>query len=134
MIKSSPGRAFLPILVLFLVSTLLVVVMRSLLIGWNTDYRVLLAGNTLLFVVTAISFYLYSKSLQNSNPHAFVRIMYVSLLVKLFVVAAATILYIRLAGPPNKSGILGSFAFYFLYTFLEVKILTKLLRKPAAHA
>ncbi len=124
------GRAFLPILLLFILSGLFIVLARPLLEGWNADHRVLLVGDGLLFAVTAISYYLYTKALRNSNTHAFLRTMYSSLLVKMFVCLIATFIYASIAGRAvNKNGVLGCFILYIFYTFLEVKTLMQLTKK-----
>jgi len=124
------GRPFLPILAVFVVSSLFIVVARPVLAEGKFDYCVLLAGNILLFGVTAISFYLYSKALRNNNPHAFVRMMYSSLLVKMFACLLATLIYAWLAGRQvNRNGIFGCFGLYLLYTWLEVRVLMQLSKK-----
>jgi hypothetical protein len=93
----------------------------------DTDYRVLLTGNLLLFGVTAVSFFLYIKGLRNQNMHAFVRVMYGSLLVKFFVCLVAVLIYAMVArAAVNRNGILGCFILYVLYTFLEVRTLLRL--------
>ncbi|GGA91406.1 hypothetical protein [Puia dinghuensis] len=126
------SRPFLPILIVFIVSTLFIVLARPLLAEGRFDFRVLLAGNILLFGVTVISFYLYTSALRNNNVHAFVRTMYGSLLVKLFACLLATLVYGWIAGRGvNKNGIFGCFGLYMLYTWLEVRILVQLNRKPA---
>ena len=128
------NRPFLPILVVFVVSSLFFFFSRPLLAAGKMDYRVLLVGNILLFGVTAISYSLYVKALRNNNPHAFVRMMYGSLLVKMFVCLLAVLLYAYFVGRlVNRNGIFGCFALYLLYTWLEVRILTQLSRKsPSA--
>src|SRR5580658_4793374 len=86
-------KAFLPIFVFFLIVCLLIVSLPSVLHEWNTDHRVLLGGNELLFFVTAVSYWLHVRSLRNSNPHVFVRMVYGSLLVKMLVCCVAVVLY-----------------------------------------
>jgi hypothetical protein len=128
------GRPFRPILICFFAVSLLIVAARPLLVGWNTDFKVLLAGNGVLFLVTGISFYLYTKALQNSNVQVFIRMVYGSLLVKMLVCLLATLLYVLLAGPPNRNAIIGCFIWYILYTYLEVRILTQLNKKAPKNA
>jgi hypothetical protein len=134
--NKAPGRAFLPIALIFIVSTLLIVVGRSWLGDWDMDFRVLLIGNGILFLATGISFFLYSKALRNQNIQAFLRMVYSSLLIKMVFCIAATLLYLFLAGPEvNKHAILGCFGLYMVYTFLEVKVLMKLTKKaPSQNA
>ena len=124
------NKSFLPIGVVFVVFSLFIAVARPLLAGKGIDYRVLLGGNILLFGVTAASFYLYTKALRNSNPHAFVRMMYGSLLVKMFACLLATLIYAWAVGPAvSRNAIFGCFGLYIVYTWLEVKILMQLSKK-----
>jgi ABC-type polysaccharide transport system permease subunit len=129
------GRPFLPILIVFLVITLLIWAGQTVLAGWKTDYRVLLGGNGILLFVTGVSFYLYTRGLRNkANAYSFVRMMYGSLIVKMLVCLVAVLAYLLTPGPPNKNGMLGCFILYILYTYLEVKILTQLSRKSPKDA
>ena len=128
------GRAFLPIFVVFLVFCLLFISVPSLLQGWNTDSKVLLAGNEVLFFVTAISYWLHIKSLRNPNPHVFVRMVYSSLLVKMLVCLVAVLIYAKLTPVVNRNAIIGSFILYIVYTFMEVRILTQLTKKLPKNA
>ena len=125
------GRSFLPILLVFILAGLFIWLGHNVLAGWNADFRVLLVGNGILFLVTGISFGLYTKALHNSNVHAFLRVMYGSLLIKMLVCLLATFIYASVAGRAvNRNGVIGCFVLYILYTFLEVKILTKMTKKP----
>jgi hypothetical protein len=120
----SPGRSFLPMLILFVLTSLLIVVLKQKLAEWNMDANVLLAGNGILFVATIISFLLYIKALRNPNVQVFLRMLYGSLLVKMVFCLTATLLYVFLAGKAvSKFAVIGCFVLYLLYTFTEVKIL-----------
>ena len=132
--KKSYGRAFLPILAIFLVFTGGILFGAPVLRGWNTDGRVLLIGNELLFALTAISYFLHLKSLRNDNAYFFVRMAYGSLLVKMLACLLAVFLYGLLANTINKGAIFGCFILYVVYTFLEVRTLIRFLKKPPRHA
>ena len=126
------GRSFLPILLIFILAGLFIWLGHNVLAGWNADFRVLLVGNGILFLVTGISFGLYAKALHNANVHAFLRVMYGSLLVKMLVCLLATFIYAFVAGKGvNRNGVIGCFVLYILYTFFEVKILMNMTRKPS---
>ncbi len=124
------GRAVVPVLVLFVLSSVFVGIGRSLLAGWGVDYRVLLVGGGLLFLVTLVSFSLYSKALRNANVQVFLRMMYSSVLVKMFVCLLAVFIYAMIAQRAvNRNGILGCFILYIVYTVLEVRVLMQLSKK-----
>jgi hypothetical protein len=123
---------FRPILLIFIGLSIVFFAASSALMARGIDYRVLLTGNLLLFLVTAVSFFLYIRGLRNQNMHAFVRVMYGSLLVKFFVCLVAVLIYAMIARiAVNRNGILGCFILYVLYTFLEVRILLQKSKKNA---
>ncbi len=122
-------KAFLPVFVVFLIISLLIISLPSVLQEWNIDHRVLLGGNEILFIVTVISYWLHIRSLRSSNPHVFVRMVYGSLLVKMMVCFVAVLLYAWRNPVVNRNAIVGSFVLYIIYTFLEVRILTQLTKK-----
>ena len=133
--NKASGRPILPIVVIFIVSSLFFIGARQWLAAKNMDYIVLLSGNGILFLATALSFYLYKKALNNANVQVFLRMLYTSLLIKMVSCLAATLLYIYLAGGAvSKYSIIGCFGLYILYTYVEVKVLTRLIRKLPKNA
>jgi hypothetical protein len=133
--NKTTGRPFLPIALTFLLSSLFIWIGRMWLAEKQIDYRVLLAGNGVLFLATAISFYLYSRALRNANVQAFLRMVYGSLIIKMIFVISATLLYLFLSGGAvSKYAIIGCFGLYILYTFLEVKVLMQLSKRGSTNA
>ena len=96
---------------------------------WDADRDVLIIGNVLLFVVTSISFFLARRGMQQSNPHAFVRYVYGSIMIKLFICMIAAFIYISIYKKNlNKPALFICMALYLVYTFMEVGVLMKMLR------
>ena len=125
-------RPFLPVLILFILLNGFFVTGKSFLEKWGVDQSVLIIGNLLLFIVTAISFFLTKRGLKSPNPHAFVRSVYSSFIMKFFVFAIAAFIYIQVTkSAVNKSALFTCMFLYLVYTFLEVSVLTKMLRKKA---
>ena len=123
-------RAYQPILLIFIVLEAAFLLLAALLLVWGIDYRVLMTGNVLLFVVTTISFVLYIKGLRNQNPHVFVRVMIGSMLVKFFVCLVAVMIYGMIArAAVNRNGVLGCFVLYVIYTYLEVRMLLRMTKR-----
>lgn len=91
------------------------------------DPMVVASANTLLFLICTYSIYTQSKSVQNQNPHAMVRGVMGSVVLKLFVLGTAAFLYLYNAGESaGINGIFVSMGLYILYTWLEVKIAMKI--------
>lgn len=127
--RNNAGRAFLPIIILFLVLNGFFIAGKTMLLRWNADQNVLIIGNLLLFGITLLSFFMARKGLRNTNPHAFVRSVYGGIMIKLFICIIAAFIYIASFGKGlNKPALFTCMGLYLVYTFLEVSILTKLLK------
>lgn len=125
-------RGFLPIVILFIVLNTFFIAGRSMLDRWGASQDVLIWGNLLLFVLTYISFVIAQKGLKASNPHAFVRSVYGSIMLKLFVSLIAAFIYIFLTRKAlNKPAFFTLMGLYLVYTFIEVSTLTKMLKQRA---
>lgn len=93
--------------------------------GW-----VVLAANVIIFFATAYSFWFTERSLRSTNPNASVRSLYVSFMIKFFVIAIAAFIYIMVEKKNvNKPAIFIAMGLYLVYTFLEVSSLQKLLKQ-----
>jgi len=120
-------KAFLPITIIFLLTSAFFVLGRSLLAKWNVDADILIAGNILLVILTAFSFYQHTRALKNKNIHAFLRALKGSMLIKMAVCGVAALIYIVSSGKEvNSGGVLGFMGLYFLYTLTEASIAMKL--------
>lgn len=123
-------KPFLPVIILFLCLTAFFIVGRNLLDRWAVAQEVLLGGNALLFLITLVSYLLAVRGLHHTNPHAFVRAVYGSILLKLFACMIAAFIYIAIYRQGlNKPALFTCMALYLVYTFSEVSILTKLLKQ-----
>ena len=101
-----------------------------MLVKWNADQSVMIIGNILVFATVLLSFFLLNKAIYSSNPQAFVRAMYGSFIIKFFVLALAAFIYIMVAGKNvNKAGLFTCIGLYFIYTFIEISVLLKLLKQ-----
>lgn len=134
MIVQSKFREFAPIVLLFIILNAMAISMRSKWVGWNINQDVVIAGNLLLFAITFISYLIAKKGLQNKNPHAFIRSVYISIMLKMFLCIIAAFIYISINKTElNKPALFICMGLYLVYTFLEVSILTRILRhKPNA--
>jgi hypothetical protein len=94
------------------------------------DNDVLILGNLFLFAITVVSFFIAKKGLNDKNPHAFMRSINGSIMVKMFLTIIAAGIYIAIYKKGlNKGGLFICMGLYLVYTFLEVSILTRMLRQ-----
>jgi Ca2+/Na+ antiporter len=120
----------LPLTLFFVILNALLIAGRSLFTRLEADREVLIIGNVVLFLVSLASFYLGKKGLTNSNPHAFVRSIYTGMILKLFACAIAVFIYAATVDTGvNKPSLFILMGFYVVYTFIEVSLLTRMLRQ-----
>lgn len=125
-------KLFLPLLVLMLLVNTLAVLLSSSLQQKQIDGLVVICANTLLFVICASSLYMQLKSLNNANPHAMVRGVMGSVVLKLFVLGTAAFIYLYAAGESKSvNALFISMGLYIVYTWLEVRIAMRL--NPPKH-
>lgn len=123
-------KGALPLILLGLGLDALFLGTRSWQEAHGIDWVTLLCGNTLLFLVSLISYVLALRGLKNPNAYAFVRSVYASILLKLFVCMIAAFIYISTHRQQvNKPALFSCMGLYLVYTFLEVAALMKRLRK-----
>lgn len=116
--------------IVFVLLNVLLVTGKNLLESWNVDTVVLATGNLLVFVIVLVSYFLLRKAIYSSNPQVFVRAMYGSFMIKFFVLAIGAFIYIQVAGKNvNKQALFINMGLYFVYTFIEISALMKLLKQ-----
>lgn len=122
-------QKLLPVIVLFVILTVLIFVSASWLTQQGFDPLTLLCGNVFLFLLSVISFMFLQKAVGASSPQVFVRYFYISFTIKFFLVAIAALIYGRLASHINRASIIACMALYIVYTFIEMRILLKASKK-----
>ncbi|HWJ93070.1 MAG TPA: hypothetical protein VNR87_18280 [Flavisolibacter sp.] len=123
-------EGFLPLILFFVALNLFFIPGKPILEKWKADQNVLIIGNVLLFLLSMVSFLLAKKGMNNPNPHAFVRSVYVSVMVKLFVCMIAAFVYISMYKKDlNKPALFICMGLYLVYTFMEVSALMKMLKQ-----
>lgn len=123
-------KRLLPLTLMFIVLTALLLIFRSTLeeAGFNTGF--VLIANAILFVLSTIAFRIQMRYIKSPNPHAFVRSVYSSVVMKMLLILAALFIFIvAMNGEINKQAIFVTMGIYVLYSSLEVFQLMKLVRK-----
>jgi len=127
MIKENRLKPILPIIILFVVLNGFFVVGKNTLTKWGVDQSVLILGNVVLFLATLLSCWFSVRGFKSQNPHAVVRSVYGSFMVKFFICIIAAFAYIMYAKKNlNKPALFTCMGLYLVYTFIEVSVLTKL--------
>lgn len=123
-------KPWLPFILLFIILNCFFIIGKSWLIKKGVDHEVLIGGNLVLFLATALSFFIYQRSMRSANPHASVRGMYGSFMIKFFVCLIAAFIYMMIAkNNVNKPALIICMGLYIVYTVIEVSALQKLLKQ-----
>lgn len=123
-------KNYMPLLLLFVCLMAIVFIFRAALQAAGFDISLLYIANLILFALSFLGFLLQLRGLRSANNNAFIRGVYGSLLVKIFIVLIAVFAYVFLThGKINKPSLFTSMALYIVYTCVEVAQLMKIARK-----
>ena len=121
---------YLPLFIVFVVVFILVLVFKDYLISKDINTSFVLGANFVLFTLSVAGLFIQSKGAGSANLNAFLRGIYTSLLMKMFLIVGAIIIYITImGGEVNKGAIFISMALYIVFTGIEVKQIMKLVRR-----
>jgi len=119
--SANAGYSRFSLAIIFVVISCALFLSRGFLDSHGIATTVLLAGNTILFMVTIASQWLYQRALAHPKTTGFLKNTYGSILLRLFVCMIAIIAYMLSAGKDvNKPAIGGCVFLYFLYTLVEM--------------
>ena len=125
-------KKFIPVVLLFVLITAMIFILKSFLKSNGFNINFLLTGNLILFVLSISGFLIQMRGLRSANINAFMRGIYSSLLLKMFIIVIAVLIYVFInGGNVNKPSLFTCMALYFLYTAVEVKQLMKIARKKS---
>ena len=131
--NSTITKKFIPVILLFVVINIVIFVFKHSLVDYGFDIPFLLVANVVLFLLSLFGFYIQTRGVRSANLNAFVRGLYSSLLLKMFVIVGAIFIYIYvMEGQVNKPSLFTSMAIYLIYTSIEVIQLMKIARKNNA--
>ncbi len=120
------NKVFLPVMLLFIFLNSFFLIFKNFLENFGFDREMLMVSNLILFTVSAIAFFLQKRGLKATNPHAFVRSVYLSMIIKLAICMIGVFVYISYVGNNiNKPSLFVSMGLYFVYTTIEVIALMK---------
>jgi hypothetical protein len=118
-----------PLLIMFLLLTGILLAFQNKLKNKNVNIDVVLIANILLFGVGMVNLWFQLKSLRNPNlsSGAVIRGLMAGTFLKLFVLAAAAMIYLVAAGEGRSvNAIFVAMGLYILYTWIEVRISLRL--------
>ena len=124
------GKIIAPVIIIFVVVTILILALRGFLTARGFDTNVLLGANTLFFLMGMLVFSLQKRALRNPNPNVFVRSVISGMMIKMFACVIAVLAYVMLTGSGyNKRAVFLSLFIYLLYLAAEVAAIMQLNKK-----
>jgi FtsH-binding integral membrane protein len=127
------NNSLVPLVILFLGLSLLFFLVHVFLPESPVDYRVLMVGNLLLFLVGIVSSRMNIRAMKHQHTQGFLRLVYSAFIFKFFVLAIAAFIYIAVVKKMvNKPALFGCLGLYFVYTFFEMRSVMKMSKKPNA--
>ncbi|MFN8245128.1 MAG: hypothetical protein U0T56_01925 [Ferruginibacter sp.] len=128
-----PGKIAIPLFILYFLISALTYVFWKQMDRNHIDVAVVRLANTILLLISLGSLFLQMKAMKNPNPHAFVRGVMTSLILKMLVCVAAVFIYHATSGDAfNKRAVFISLFLYLAYLAVEGSVLTKLNRNKDA--
>lgn len=129
MVRRNSSKIFFPVVIFFILLNAIFIAGKNFFDDKGFDRDVLIIGNLLLFIITILSLFMGKRGLNNPNPHAFVRSVYGSIMIKLFLCIIVALIYIAIYQKQlNKPALFTCMGLYLVYTFMEVSILMKMLK------
>lgn len=126
----SPSRKTLPLAVVCIAVIMLTMIFKNKLVHYGLNVGFLNIANVVIFFLTYFSFLIQLKGVSSKNAHAFVRGLYASLMLKMFVIIGGLFVYIYgFGGSVNVPALFVAMVLYLVYTSIEVKQLMKIARK-----
>jgi hypothetical protein len=120
-------KKLMPLFIVFIIVNCVALAFNQQLQKIQINADVVIGANCILFFVNCISIALHKKAADSKNPNAIVRSMMMASLLKFMIVAFAVLIYIFIAKEKrNAYGVFCGMGLYVIYTFLEVKIASKI--------
>jgi hypothetical protein len=120
----------IPVVAVFILINALVFIFKTFLQNQGFGIKFLLLANLILFCLSLLGFFIQMRGVRSVNINAFIRSVYVSLLIKIFIIIIALGIYLFITrGKVNKPSLFTAMALYILYTSIEVKQLMKISRR-----
>lgn len=125
---------YLPLLIFFIVTSIAFFLLRGILVANGFDASVLLLINLYLFVLSIISLHLHVKGFLDPRTQVFLRSVYGTMMIKMFLTVIAVLIYALVAGDKlNAPAVFSGMGLYFAYTFLELRVVFALLKQRKNH-
>lgn len=126
-------RVFFPLIFTFVLIVLVLTACRWLVPDPRIDYTVIGFSNGLLFLLSLLVFRMQRKAMANANPQVFIRSVMGGMMIKMFIVIIAVVIYIFAGGKKiSKAALFISLLLYLVYLAVEVFAVNRLNKRKNA--
>lgn len=80
----------------------------------------------LMIITTIVLYFLGIRSVTGNNPYGFIRLVMVSIFVKILLVLGILVIYIRVVDPENRLFVLPVLGIYLIYSVFETIVLYRI--------
>jgi hypothetical protein len=123
-------KTLLPLLILFVIVTILIFIAPVFWQKFNVDTYVLIGANILFLILSIAVYFMHLKALKNPNPNAFIRSIIGGTMVKMFGTVIAVLFYVLQAGNGySKNAVFVGLLLYLIYLAVEVISMSKIVRQ-----
>ncbi len=127
------AKRFLPLIILFIATTLFILLADSIWSKYQIDKNVILGANVLFLAVSILVFFMQKKAMANANPNVFIRSIMAGMMIKMFTAVIAVLAYVLSTGKSfDKKAVFLSMFLYMFYLGAEVMAISKENRKRNA--
>jgi len=124
---------FQRLIILFIVTTVLVVIFKGLLADNNADPLVIGVGNVIIFMASAFALLMYGRAKRSKSTHGFSRNVYAAFVTKFFILITAAMVYFYFAGEISSKAVFVCLGLYFAYHFIGASWASRVEKKKIAH-
>jgi hypothetical protein len=124
-------KGFLRILILFMVTTGLIILFKNQLDEKEIDPIVAGFGNLILFLASVLTLAMYGKAKRSSTSHGFSKNIYAAFVIKFFILITAVMLYFYFSSEISTRAVFLCMGLYLVYHFVGASYAARVEKKKA---
>jgi len=123
---------FKRLVILFLITTVLVVALNGILTENKANPLVIGIGNSIIFLASALTLVMYGRAKKSKSTHGFSRNVYAAFVTKFFVLITAAMFYFYFAEEISTRAVFICLGLYFAYHFIGASYAARVENKKIA--
>ncbi len=124
---------FQRLVILYIVTSVVVVAMKGFLTENDVDPIVVGVGNSIIFLASAFTLLMYGRAKRSKSHHGFSRNVYAAFVTKFCVLITAAMVYFYFAEEISSKAVFVCLGLYFAYHFIGASYAARVEKKKAVH-